>query len=45
MGKGVTVKSSGGGGTVSKGAISTPFKDAIFTPKGVSSPAPVSKNK
>lgn len=44
-GSGVTV-SSKGGATVSKGAIQTVFKDAVFTPKsGVASPAPNSKNK
>jgi hypothetical protein len=41
-----------GGGSVSakglnlnKGAISSPFKDAVATPKGFSSPAPEQNNK
>jgi hypothetical protein len=41
-----------GGGSVSvksiptnKGAIASPFKDAVATPKGFSSPAPEQNNK
>ncbi len=40
----VSVKSNAGA-TVDKGAIRTPFTDAVFTRKGVSSPSPASKNK
>jgi hypothetical protein len=38
---------AGGKGVSAKGGseLRTPFKDAIFTPKGISSPAPVNPNK
>lgn len=38
-GSGVSTK----GVSTNKGAISTPFKDAVATPKGLTSPAPVQK--
>lgn len=31
--------------TAKKGVIETPFKDAIATPKGLTSPAPEQNNK